>query len=156
MFSLGHDCRLNVDPIRVPAGTALLMKNNSLRIKEGTNIRIKTKSATLYAKVVELADCYDVSNCDNIAIGVPLSETNGSYKKVSGPTVALHKAWGIKKARLSGLATALSIASATWASLNASMKDCTGLGCVSTGTWILILISACSAIVAWMKDNDVL
>jgi hypothetical protein len=155
MFSLGTACSLNVDSGAVPPKGALLMSNNSLSLENGAKIRIKTASSTLFLNVVRVAVCSDDRNRDNITVGTPLSETTGHYKEASAFSMALHSAWGTKKARISAVATGLSITSAAGASINASTKNCQGLSCVSTGTWVLIGISALAAMVAWAKDNEV-
>jgi hypothetical protein len=155
MFGQGQECYVSVRS-EVPAGSARLTKKNSLRLEEGAKIRILVSRKTLYLTVIKRVECSEDKDKDNITIGDAIGgDARGFYKKVSGRTFALHKAWGTRKARWSGGATIVSITSAAGASIYASMKDCQGLGCVSRWTWVLIGLSALASAFSWIKDNDV-
>lgn len=160
MFGQGQSCKLHSDPGKVLPGKAILTDKNSLHLRQGDKIRIRTVTKTFFVLVERLTPIKDLKNKDNIVLGSPLgADTAGHYKRVSGWAFLLHKAFGTHKVRWSIAATCTSIISAAAASIAAASKDChDGIKCigeVSMLSWFLVGISALASIVAWCRDNEI-
>lgn len=72
MLQLGQACNVSSDPVRIPAGKAILSDKNNLGLSAGAKIRIKTASHTFFASIVSASkDCQHGLKC--IAEVHPLS-----------------------------------------------------------------------------------
>ncbi|HYK37726.1 hypothetical protein [Alloacidobacterium sp.] len=139
-----------------PPGVAILTDKNSLGLKEGDKVKVVLLGKSYVLEVGARAACNDLRNRDHITIhsDSDAEGRSGQYLKAQDYQMAWKKAWGTRKARLAAVGTAISVAAAAGASINASLKDtCTNLHCVKGITWLLIVVSAAGSIFAWAKDN---
>ena len=153
----GRACEVTFRPT-VPDGTAILTDKNTADAVEGSKVRIIAGGKTYHLSVSVVPSQNNAAR-DNIQVKGPNATLAGQFEVISDLRYKLYKALEIPKARYSLIATSLSILSAAGAAINSAqhassvVTPCTGLHCVTPVSWLLIGISAASAIFSWWKDN---
>jgi hypothetical protein len=153
----GRACEVTFRPT-ILDGTAILTNKNTANAVEGSKIRITTGGKHYYLSVSIVPSQSDAAR-DNIQVKGPNGTSAGQFEVISGFQYKLYKALEVQKARYSLIATTLSVLSAAGAAINSAQHSssvvvpCTGLRCVTPVSWVLIGISAASAIFSWWKDN---
>lgn len=154
----GRPCSISFRPT-VAAGEAILTEKNTINAEAGSKIIVQTGGKTHFLTVAATTQINDLANRDNVILHGASQSATGRFRPVSEARYRLHKAMGTSKARFSLAAILLSIGIGAGTSINAaqhsasSAQACTGLGCVTTPTWILMGCSAAAALVAWIRDN---
>lgn len=153
----GRACEVSFRP-SVAEGEVILTAKNSVPAVAGAHLRVTVEGKRYYLTATIVAagspDAYD-----NIQIRGPVATKDGRMELVSERRFKLHKALHTPKSRASLFATILSVLSAAGAAVNSAQHAstvviaCTGLRCVSPISWLLVILSAISAGVAWWKDN---
>jgi len=154
----GRACRISFRA-DVADGEAVVTEKNTIEAEVNSKILVQVGSKSYYLLVAKRTEITDLANRDNVILHGTIQSETGRYRRISETRYRLSKALGSRKARASLVALFFSVALAAWASINAaqhsasSAQACSGLRCVSTGTWILIGLSAGAAIFGWFKDN---
>lgn len=156
LFS-GYPCEVTFRP-EVGEGKAILTDKNTIRAKAGSKIKV-TVDGKIHYLSVDIVTCISENARDNIQIKGPKSIKQGQFESITKFQYRYQKIREDPKAGLSLALTALSIVTATAATINASQHSqstvaaCTGLQCVAPLSWTLIGAAALSAIISWWKDN---
>jgi len=143
----------------VAEGEAVLTEANTINAESGSKIVVQVRNKSYYLTVVKTTSISDLTNRDNIILHGATDSVTGIFRRVSERRYRLYRAMGTKKARISLFAILLSVGIGAATSINAaqhgasSSLPCTGMGCVTTPTWILMGFSAASALFGWAKDN---
>ena len=153
----GHPCEVTFR-IDVPEGKAILTDENTILAKAGSKIKVTVDGKIHYLSVDIVTDKSKEAR-DNIQIKGPASTKRGQFERITKFQYRYQKIRENPKAGLSLVLTALSILSATAATINSSQHSqstvaaCTGLKCITPVSWALIGAAALSAIISWWKDN---
>lgn len=154
----GRECRISFRP-DVADGDAILTGDNTINAQKDSKILIQVGSKNYYLNVAKTTKITELANRDNVILHGAVQSETGRFRRISETRYRLHKAMGSTKARTSFVALLLSVLLAAGASVNAAQhgasaaQACSGLRCVSNFTWILMGLSAVSAIFGWFKDN---
>jgi len=143
----------------VAQGEAVLTEKNTINAEVGSKIVVQVGNKAYYLTVASLTNINNLANRDNIILHGATQTATGRFRRISETRYRLYKAMGTSKARISLVAILLSVGIGAATSINASQhgassaQPCTGFGCVTTPTWILMSFSAAAALFGWAKDN---